>query len=372
MIYRWIFRIAVCCCLSNAASGQTALDSAYRKLDGLITLLRARNADLYTITSPSGVDEASFVSVGGIDQWVTIKGQDRANPAILFLHGGPGDVTNPWTYAIFAPWEKYFTIVQWDERGAGRTFAKNGPGIGPTMTVDQLVHDGIELAEYVRRHLGKSKIILVGHSFGSVLGVTMAHRRPDLFYAYVGTGQVADETRNYAVTYEALVAKARSSGNERALADLRRVGPPPYSSGDGYRAQWKWANAFEGADQFIQSTLAWRLVAPGASVLDLNASEEGEAFSGEHLVPELHGHRPADFGFDFSIPVFVFQGAEDFTASTELARQYVDSIRAPVKAFVPIVGGGHFAVFMRSDAFLKELVDRVRPLALPKRKASGM
>src|SRR5262249_42939091 len=104
---------------------------------------------------PRGIDEASFIRIGGIEQWVTVRGQDRDNAVLLFLHGGPGDVTNPWTFALFAPWEKHFTVVQWDQRGAGRTLKRNGPSIAPTLTVDRIAQDGVELAEYLRKHLGK-------------------------------------------------------------------------------------------------------------------------------------------------------------------------------------------------------------------------
>lgn len=174
---------------------------------------------------------------------------------------------------------------------------------------------------------------------------------------------MSDEVKNYAATYVALLNKAQAIGNQRALEDLKRTGPPPYADGQGYRVQWRWANGFEGADRFLMSTIGLTLVAPGGSPQDFNDSETGEMFSGEHLVPLLHGHTPKDFGLEFSVPMFFFQGAEDFTASTELARQYMAMIHAPQKEFVAIENGGHFAVFMRSEQFLKELLTRVRPLA---------
>jgi pimeloyl-ACP methyl ester carboxylesterase len=231
------------------------------------------------------------------------------------------------------------------------------------MTLDRMAQDGIELTEYLRKHLGKEKIIVVAHSFGSVLGLRMVRARPELFYAYVGTGQVADETKNYAVTYAALLKKAQAEGNQQAMEDLKRIGPPPYANGEGYRVQWRWANHFEGADRFLMETIGLTLTAPGGSVQDFNDSESGEIFSGEHLVPQLHGQTPKDFGLEFSVPMFFFQGAEDFTTATELAEQYMAMIHAPRKEFVPIENGGHFAVFMCSEQFLKELVARVRPLA---------
>ncbi len=336
----------------------------YRQFDDLVSFVRKRNAQQYAITSPKGIDEAQYVTIGGIEQWVTIRGWDRDNPVLLFLHGGPGDVTSPWTFALFAPWEKQFTVVQWDQRGAGRTLRKTGPSVAPTMTVDRMVQDGIELSEYLRKHLGKDKIVIVCHSFGSILGLGMARARPDLFYAYVGTGQVADETRNYSAAYDALVKKAQTVGNQQAIDDLRRVGPPPYKSGEGYGVQRRWANAFEGADLFLLGELGLKLAAPGNTLQDFNDSEEGQLFSGQHLVRQTTSKGPKDLGLEFSIPMFIFQGEEDFTTPTSLAREYLTSMKAPQKAFVPIHGGGHFAVFMKSDQFLYELFARVRPLTV--------
>lgn len=317
----------------------------------------------YAIPSPKGIDEASFVTIGGIEQWITIRGWDRDNPVVLFLHGGPGDVTNPWTFALFAPWEKYFSVVQWDQRGAGRTLRKSGPAVAPTITVDRMVQDGIELTEYLRKHLGKEKIIIVAHSFGSILGVRMAKSRPDLFYAYVGTGQVADSARSPSVAYDALLRKAKAIGGQGAIEELSRIGPPPYESSDGLRVQHKWANAFEGADEFLYGTIGLTLVAPGNSVQDITDSAEGQVLSADRLVPQTKSIGPADLGLEFSIPIFVFQGEEDFTTPTSLAQHYLESIKAPRKVFLRI-NGGHFAVFMHSDQFLHELEVRVRPLAV--------
>jgi pimeloyl-ACP methyl ester carboxylesterase len=362
-----------CLCLgmfAQVAKGQQlpavppAIDSEYRKFDDLASFLRARNAQQYAISSPKGIDEASFVTVGGIEQWITIRGQDRDNPVLLFLHGGPGDVTNPWTFALFAPWERYFTVVQWDQRGAGRTLKKSGPAVAPTITVDRMVQDGIELTEYLRKHLGKEKIVIVAHSFGSILGLRMAKARPELFYAYVGTGLVADSARSSSVAYNALLKKAKAVDDQRAIEELSHVGPPPYESGDGFRVQHKWANAFEGADEFLYGTIGLTLVAPGSSVQDINDSVEGQTLSADRLVPQTKSIGPADLGREFSIPIFVFQGEQDFTTPIALAQRYLESIQAPRKAFVPISGGGHFVVFMHSDQFLQELVARVRPLAL--------
>ena len=218
----------------------------------------------YAISTPNGIDEAKYLQVGGIDQWVTIRGEDRANPVVLVLHGGPGDATNPWGHAGFRAWLKTYTVVQWDQRGAGRTLGRNGRASSAVLTIDRLVQDGVELADALRTSLRKDKIILLGHSWGSVLGVLMAKAKPGLFSAFVGTGQVGDPARGYYVAFDALLAKARASGGDaRAVRELEEIGPPPYKDGRGYQVQRRWSNLFGGADAFIASMLGFALTHPG-------------------------------------------------------------------------------------------------------------
>ena len=194
----------------------------------------------------------------------------------------------------------------------------------------------------------------------------MVRARPDLFHAYVGTGQVGDGPRSDSVAHLSLLEKARRLGNLGALEDLTQLGPPPYETYRESGILMKWANSFEGSDGFLAGSIGLRLVAPGGSVQDVNDSVKGLLLSGERLAPPSKLLGPKELGLDFTIPIFVFQGSEDCTTPTALAHEYLDLIRAPQKEFVPIEGGGHFAVFMRSDRFLQELVSRVRPLALPR------
>lgn len=345
--------------VSPANAQQSSAPSEYQDFAELLTFLRARNTEQYAVAPPNGIYEESYVPVGGIEQWVTIHGADRDNPVLLFLHGGPGDVTNPWTFVLFGPWEKHFTVVQWDQRGAGKTLRKSGPGVAPTITVDRMVRDGVELAAYLCAHLGKKHIVIVGHSFGTIIGLGMARMSPATFTAYVGTGQVADETKNYSAAYDALIAYARDIRNQEAVADLLRVGSPPYASNEGYSVQRKWSNFFEGADEFLPGMIGLTLVAPGGSMQAFNDSVAGQALSADQLVPQTRSSTAQQLGLDFQIPMFVIQGERDFTTPTALARHYVESIKAPLKSFVTIPNGGHFSVFMHSDAFLQAMLKLV-------------
>jgi|KBSMisStaDraftv2_1062788.scaffolds.fasta_scaffold110988_2 pimeloyl-ACP methyl ester carboxylesterase len=355
------FAIFMTCCLAlalavPARTQERAPSNAdeLRKLDPMFEFVRARNAQDYAISTPNGIDEGKYLNLGGIEQWVTIRGEDRTNPVVLVLHGGPGDATNPWGYAGFRPWLKAYTVVQWDQRGTGRTLGRNGRESAATLTIDRLVQDGLELTSTLRTTLGKDRIILVGHSFGSVLGVLMAKAKPDLFTAFVGTGQVGDQSRGYSVAFESLLAHARASRETRAVRELEAIGPPPYKDGNGYRVQRRWSNLFEGADAFINSMLGFALTAPGYTMRDVNDWLDGQGVSAERLVPQSMALTTDTFSGRFAVPVFVIQGADDFTTPTSLARAFVDRIEAPRKAFVAIKGG-HFAVFMNTAEFLKEL-----------------
>jgi pimeloyl-ACP methyl ester carboxylesterase len=110
----------------------------------------------------TAIDRSSFVSIGGIDQWVSIKGEDPGNPVLLVVHGGPGEAQWP-AAERYKPWEKAFTVVQWDQRGAGHTYGRYGAHT-PDVTLDRIAKDGIEVAEYLCRTLGKKEIIDLGHS----------------------------------------------------------------------------------------------------------------------------------------------------------------------------------------------------------------
>ena len=183
------------------------------------------NAAALSIRAPNGIDEGMFVELGGIKQWIRIRGEDRSNPVLLVLHGGPATSYMGLT-PIFQPWESAFTIVQWDRRGVGKTFGRNGRSGSGEMTLDRIAADGAELSEYLGKHLRVDKIVLLGHSMGSMIGVSMAARRPELFYAYVGTEQIIDMAVNEAVSYKIILERVRAQGNgsssTRSSASVRR------------------------------------------------------------------------------------------------------------------------------------------------------
>jgi pimeloyl-ACP methyl ester carboxylesterase len=324
-----------------------------------------------------GIDEGLFVKIGGIDQWITIRGQDRDNPVLLLLHGGPGVATSPYPRTELFAWTKDFTLVLWDQRGAGRTFSRSGP-LDPDVTIDRMALDGVEVAEFLRQKLHKPKIVLLGLSWGSVMGIHMAKARPDLLYAYVGTGQMVNAVQEETIDYADVMEKARARGDRDAFRELEKIGPPPYDSQSKMGVQRKWATAYEPGGRSPLSLLSTILFESDVTFQGMRDYISGVTnsqnhFFGETMSGPLTTVDLKSLGTDFAVPIFIFQGAEDDVAATPLARAYVDAITAPQKEFVAIADAGHTAMYTRSDEFLRLLVNRVRPIALqPERASSGM
>jgi len=338
-----------------------------RKFEQSLAAARRRNAATYALTGAESISESLYVPVGGIEQWISIRGESGKNPVILFLHGGPGAATNPWAYPYFRAWEKYFTVVQWDQPGAGRTLGRNGPPAAGLLTVDRVVKDGIELSEYLRGHLHKSRIILVAQSWGSLVGVLMVKARPDLFSAFVGTGQIVDPAQADRIAYRMARQTASARNDAQAAAALKAAGPPPYQAGSpGDKLFDQWRRLCEGDDtgRFLAGRIGLALTAPGYTIHDVDDWRDGRALSAHTLGPQEAALKPQRLAGTFSIPMFVFQGAHDCTAPAQLAQRYIESIKAPTKAYVAIPNAGHFAVFMQSYQFLQQLLMRVRPLAM--------
>jgi pimeloyl-ACP methyl ester carboxylesterase len=172
------------------------------------------------------IDESGFVKVGGIDQWISIQGQDRTRPVILYLHGGPAEAQSPFLKE-FVPWQHDFTVVNWDQRGSGKTFGKNGPSTPgmdmPDAAVERLVEDAIEVAAIASKRLAKNQVVLVGQSWGTMLGLHVIKRRPDLFQAFVGTGQFVNWARGLQELERMARLEAADAHDQETLKSLDQV-----------------------------------------------------------------------------------------------------------------------------------------------------
>jgi len=301
-----------------------------------------------------------YVPIGGIEQYLEIGGDAPDHPILLNLHGGPGGTSVPAAMS-WRPWEEHFAVVHWDQRGAGRTFLKNGSeGCGP-LTIERMISDGIEVAEFLITHLGKPKIFLVGHSWGSALGLMMLRRRPELFSAFVGTGQFVSWQGSQTYNYSRVLGQAERADNAEALRMLRDIGPPPYGERTKTRLLLEWAERLAEGDGDPVSPRP-PVKPTNLTPEDIPAIQQGMQFTREQLFEELSGLDLPSLGSEFAVPVFFFQGTEDPSTPCELAEKYFSTLQAPHKEFVRFEGCHHFVVMNRPNDFLQELLTRVRPL----------
>jgi pimeloyl-ACP methyl ester carboxylesterase len=359
----WRYLLAVLTAASCCAHAAT--DDASNCHDGD----RAIIAGLDRIVAPQGIQESYKLHVGGIDQWVYVRGQDKANPIILFVHGGPAAPLSPVMWQFQRPWEEYFTIVNWDQRGAGRTYLTVNPdSIADTIHISQYVSDAIEVAEAIRRKYGARKLILMGHSWGTVVGMKAALARPDLFYAYVGIGQVINTRTNEKLSFQYGLERAKKANNTEAVKELESIAPYPGTT-PITRARIiiarKWPQYFGGLTAF-RSDSAYYFQGPSLSPdydpKDVTSIDQGNEFTLGKLLPEF-----LDVDFTgvqtFPIPVIMFMGRHDYTTPSEPTAQWLEALHAPYKRGVWFENSAHMIPFEEPGKTLLSLVTFVKPLA---------
>lgn len=333
------------------------------RLAAILLLANAMGGHAQALTAE--IDRVLFVPLGGIEQWISIRSDNRANPVLLVVHGGPGEAQ--WPQAeVYRPWEKAFIVVQWDQRGAGHTFGRYGTKT-PDVTLDRISKDGVELAEYLCRELGKKKIIVLGHSWGSLVATRMVQIRPDLFAAYVGTGQAASWMTLVNIQYDLLLTRARKDGNQATVKELEAIGRPGPTDGE----HWTFLNKYNFRSLWAPSDQEW-LQHLRSQAAELEAREpeqfknleDGMQFTGQHVLPDQIATNLPKTACNIDTAYFVIQGQEDVITPTQAATDYFKCIKAPMKELVLIPNAGHFAFMTAPSQFLETLTIKVRPVAI--------
>lgn len=322
-----------------------------------------QNAETLVITAANGIDEQRFVEVNGIEHWITIRGLDRSNPIIFFVHGGPAEIVSFVPTATRA-WEREFTVVHWDQRGAGHTFGRNEKPPAD-LSLAQMTDDGVEIVRWLVEYLGQPQVILVGHSWGSILALHMIFARPDVFAVYVGTGQFVSWASQVEEQYAYSLARARADGDSEVLSALTEFDTPPSSDMEAYRAfRGLTRHHLAQADlEFASRQLTDLLVAPRVSLVGIWNALRGARASLTALAPALLSADLTSLGNEVPVPFVLVQGESDRITPTSLALDYFHSIEAPGKALVQIEYAGHYAFVTHAEQFREALVTGALPLA---------
>ena len=304
------------------------------------------------------------VEIGGMRQWVLMRGEHVLNPVLLVLHGGPGSPTLPLAHAYQRELEKHFVVVQWDQRGSGKSYADTPPD---SMTMARLQDDTHELVLWLRRRFEREGLYLLGHSWGSLLGLAEARKHPENLYAYIGAGQIIDLARQERMSHELAVERARAEHDENLLLALEALGPPPHADAAAglrlkYGALWKYRAMLDDTTSpwpLLQTVLrsseyslpdVVRYVQGASSALERLAANEGPRFW-ELKAPDPEG---------FEVPVFFITGDKDPVTPLELVDRYAGRLQAPMKQSFVLKDAGHFAFLTDPQPFAEAMLDILR------------
>lgn len=317
---------------------------------------------------PGSVNELTTVELGGHDQWIQMRGASPDKPVLLWLAGGPGQSDLAYTRVLFADLARDFVVVDWDQRGAGKSHAALDPT--STLTLDQAVADTVELTNYLRERFDESKIYLAGESWGTTLGVLAVQRNPELYFAWIGSGQMVSERETDLRTYHDLLAFAERTGDEDLATTLEGLGEPPY---DDVFAYTLLQEHYDDLIPEYTSPQAYRDLGndSGIGPMGLLGSEytlvdkvnvlTGLLDTFAVMYPQL---QDIDFRQDvpsLDVPVYLMQGRYEMTSRDGIAREWFALLQAPRKELFTIEDAGHSAAYEGYAEFHRIMVEVVLP-----------
>jgi proline iminopeptidase len=318
------------------------------------------------IKTPEGIAEINYLDIRGVKQYVLIRGENMANPVLLLLHGGPGASETALFRKYLGSLEKHYTIVYWDQKGAGKSYSKSLKG--EDITVRNYIEDTHFLTNYLKTRFGKEKIYLIGHSWGSRLGLHVISEKPENYYAFLGVGTELQSYRGELLSYLFTLEKAKETGNKKAIKDLEELGEPQsgnyltmYNKGFGGVKQKHWLLKLGGEFYKQKSYRKWVfdiILSKEYSILDLFSYAKGSAFSAGNITHDPY-FNDLDFFKTFPesrIPLYFISGIADYNTPWKIVKEYHDFVKAPAKEFILFKESGHSPPFEEPERFKKEVL----------------
>jgi pimeloyl-ACP methyl ester carboxylesterase len=327
-------------------------------------------AGLREIVSPKGLQAIETVPIGGINQVVSIRSQDLRNPVLIYFHGGPGFVEMPLDWWWNRGWDEYFTVVHWDQRNAGKTYVASGPNKPEALTPERFQTDAEELVQWARKRFGKRKVFVLGHSWGSMLGLKLAAAHPEWLHAYIGMGQATNSLESERRGWLWTMAQAQAERNEQAIKELQAIAPYATTPGpipvDSIITQRKWLGHYGGA--------AWRRrggdfeaaaikLAPEYSDEDVRNAFKGQPAVTEALLPRILSTDLSTIR-TLKVPLLLILGRHDRNVSSEVAAEWFAKLQAPSKKLIWFERSAHHMTSEEPGKLLLSLVTYARPIAV--------
>jgi pimeloyl-ACP methyl ester carboxylesterase len=325
--------------------------------------------ELRRIVVPGGVERNETVRIGGIDQFISMRGVDPRNPVLLIIHGGPGFPTTPMAWWATRGLEEYFTVVHWDQRGAGKTYLINDPKtVTPTMKPERFVDDTEELVAWLRKDMHKEKIFVLGTSWGSYVGLEFARRRPEWLHAYIGMGQAVNSPESERRGYAFALAAAKKTNNKQAIADLESIAP--YAAPGkviplkDVIIERKWSDFFGGVMAYRTHQIDGIAadLSPDYSDEEVRHVYDGNGFSEGFLFSPVLSIDLSDVT-KLDCPLIILAGRNDRSVNAQVAHEWFERVHAPQKRFVWFEHSAHEIMTEETGKLLVTLVSQARPIA---------
>jgi len=293
------------------------------------------------LSAQRAIDTTGFVPIGGLQQYITIKGNDRSLPLLLFLHGGPGGSVMRYADRFTRRLQQYFVVVQWDQRETARTLDLNPSDTPLSLRIFQ--DDSHEMITALLRKFHREKVYLVGHSWGTALGFHIAAHYPDLLYAYISIGAMVDQVESERIALEEMKRKARIDHNEEATEELNRV-HVPFENGAQLFWHRKWLLAMAGSRKELSEEYVNDWARRWLDVFN-EASKENRM----QTTPAIH------------CPVYFFAGRTDYQTNSGLVEKYYRMLSAPKKGFYWFERSGHAIPTSEPERLQSIIIDTILP-----------
>lgn len=302
------------------------------------------------------------VTIGKVKQWIYIRGRNRNKPILLMLHGGPGTGQIGFIRKFQHELEKEFVVVHWDQRGAGLSYSKNISK--DSMTIDQFVRDTIEITKYILHYFKREQLYLIGHSWGTIIGMLAIARSPELYKRYFGISQVVNVKENEHLSYMKILDHATQNHDEKAYQHLIKIGPPPWESLKKGRVHQKYVHQFGGGitrdGKMINQIISGLLLSKEYTLIDVIRYFKGMQFSMKHLQAELLTINLAHKIKTIGIPIYFLMGKHDLITPYERTEKFFNQLHAPEKKWFLFNHSAHTPYIEEHDKFLKILLTEVK------------
>ena len=307
------------------------------------------------------IDLSENVEINGSVQNIRIRTRSLAYPAMLFIHGGPGVTDRHLVLRSCAGLYDCCTIVCWDQRGCGKSFTK--VSLGESFDIDTFVEDARQVVEYACMRLGKQKVYVVGHSWGSIVGVMLAQRHPEHVAAYIGMGQFCEGVENERLSYEFVLSEAERLGDRRAMRRLRGIGAPVegrYRSERDMRVQRDYLTRYGGGcwkkrEGIYKSIILPLMRTPEYRLSELPGMIKGTLHSQEQLVDAVVALNFFRDVPELAVPVIMTEGVHDQNTPASIARRWFDALKAPEKHWLWFEDSAHSPLHEEPEKWCREV-----------------